>query len=433
NGMASARGEVLVMPVPAPPVLRPPQANPDEAVVRAGDIVTIRVLENDEHPDNALVELVPELVEAPDTEDGLIFTTSDAVRFHAGENARTVRAVYEIVDPQGQKDSAQVTIHVRPLDPEHNAPPRPRDLEARALAGSTVRIPVPLAGLAPDGDRVSLLGLETAPAKGRVVEVGPSWIDYEANAQSAGTDTFSYRVSDALGARATAEITVGIAPATETNLAPLAADDVVYVRPDRLVAVPVLVNDVDPEGGRLRLVTDGLEVPEGLEASVVHDRVLVRAPSEPGAYTVYYTVADVLGATALGALTVEVSGTAPLRRPVAVDDAIGLAEVIGKDVVDVPVRDNDDDPDGFVDELEVSLPETVGTDDEGRPLASVSPDGSVKVTLTEEPQVIPYTVTDQDGLSASAFVLVPGIGNLPPGLGEGGPELTVLSGEELRV
>ncbi|MDQ2623672.1 MAG: Ig-like domain-containing protein, partial [Actinomycetota bacterium] len=433
NGLASAVGEVLVIPVPAPEVLRPPVAHPDEAVVRAGDIVTIPVLKNDEHPDNAVIELVPELVELPDAEDGLIFTTGDAIRFHAGPEARTVRAVYEIVDPQGQKDSAQVTIHVRATDPEHNVAPSPRDLEARVLAGSTVRIPVPTAGLDPDGDRVTLLGLETAPTKGRVTAIGAGWMDYEANATSTGTDTFRYRVADALGARATAAVTVGIAPSSETNLPPLATDDVVYVRPDRLVAVPVLLNDVDPEGGQVRLVTDGLELPEGLEASVQHDRVLVRAPLEPGAYTLYYAISDALGARAVGALTVDVSGTAPLRRPVAVDDEFGVAEVVGKDVDDVPVLDNDDDPDGFVDELVVTLPETLATGPDGLPVASVSPDGSVKVTLTEQAQIIPYSITDQDGLSASAFVLVPGITELPPALSPDGPELSVVSGEQLSI
>lgn len=433
NGLASSVGEVLVIPVPAPEVLRPPTAHPDEAVVRAGDIVTIPVLKNDEHPDNALIELVPELVEVPDPADGLIFTTEDTIRFHAGPEARTVRAVYEIVDPQGQKDSAQVTIHVRAADPEQNSPPRPKDLEARVLAGSVVRISVPTAGLDPDGDRVTLLGLDTAPSKGRVVAVGAGWIDYEANATSTGTDSFTYRVADSLGARATAKVTVGIAPSTETNLPPVATDDVVYVRPDRLVAVPVLLNDVDPEGGQVRLVADGLELPEGLEASVQQDRVLVRAPAETGAYTLYYTIADPLGARAVGALTVDVSGTAPLRRPVALDDEFGVAEVVGKEVVDVPVLDNDDDPDGFVDELEVSLPENLPTTAEGLPVASVSPDGSVKVTLTEQAQIIPYTITDQDGLSASAFVLVPGMTDLPPALSPSSPELSVISGEELRI
>src|SRR5690606_5397873 len=233
---------------------------------------------------------------------------------------------------------------------EHNSPPRPRDLEARALAGSTIRIPVPLAGLDTDGDRVTLRGLDTAPTKGRVIAVGPSWIDYEANATSTGTDAFRYRVVDSLGAQATASVTVGIAPASDTNLAPVAVDDVVYVRPERLVAVPVLLNDVDPEGDQVRLVADGLEVPEGIEARVERDRVLVRAPKEPGAYTLYYTIADSFRAEAVGALTLEVSGTAPLRRPVAIDDEFGVAEVVGKETVDVPVLDNDDDPDGFVDE-----------------------------------------------------------------------------------
>jgi hypothetical protein len=47
NGSQSADGEIVVIPVPAPARLRPPVANDDQVVVRAGDTVTIPVLEND--------------------------------------------------------------------------------------------------------------------------------------------------------------------------------------------------------------------------------------------------------------------------------------------------------------------------------------------------------------------------------------------------
>ncbi len=433
NGHASAVGEVLVVPVPAPSVLRPPRASDDEAVVRVGDVVTIPVLSNDSHPDNAVIALRPDLVEQPDADVGRIFTTDETIRFHAGDQARTVHAVYEVEDPQGQVDSAQVTIHVRPADAERNAAPRPRDLEARVLAGQTVRVIVPTAGTDPDGDRVTVTGLDSAPSQGRVT-TGPGWFDYEAGPTAAGTDTFTYRVVDTLGAASVATVTVGVAPAAEANREPRAVDDIVYVRPGRVVAVPVLVNDVDPEGDQVRLVTDGLELPKGLEARVELDRVVVTAPDEPGTVTLYYTITDSLGARGVGALTVDVDGEAPLRRPMAVDDAVTVADVVGKDVIAVPVLDNDDDPDGFAKELTVSLPDAPAAGDAGDgPTASVTPTGEVNVTLLPSAQIVPYTVTDQDGLTATAFVFVPGVQSLPPELRPGAPALTVVSGELLTV
>jgi hypothetical protein len=181
NGMTSATGEVLVIQVPAPAVQQPPTAVNDEVTVRAGDVVTIPVLKNDIHPADSPITLVRKLVQSPGPADGLIFTTQDTVRFQAGSQAKTVYAIYEITDSQGQKDSAQITIHIRAADAALNGAPHPQDLTARVLAGSTVRIAIPLDGIDPDGDSVSLLGLATAPTKGRVVAFGEGWMDYEAS------------------------------------------------------------------------------------------------------------------------------------------------------------------------------------------------------------------------------------------------------------
>src|SRR5690606_18112901 len=86
NGKHSADGEVVVIPIPAPSKLRPPVANDDRVVVRAGDVVTIPVLENDYHPNGDTMHLASELVEPlPEPEDGEIFVAQDTVRFRAGD------------------------------------------------------------------------------------------------------------------------------------------------------------------------------------------------------------------------------------------------------------------------------------------------------------------------------------------------------------
>ena len=64
NGTRSADGEVVVIPVPSPAKLRPPVANDDQVVVRAGDVVTIPVLDNDYHPNGDTMHVAPDLVDA---------------------------------------------------------------------------------------------------------------------------------------------------------------------------------------------------------------------------------------------------------------------------------------------------------------------------------------------------------------------------------
>ncbi|MGV8967375.1 MAG: Ig-like domain-containing protein [Cellulomonas sp.] len=423
NGAASATGEVLVLPVPASPRLRPPVAVDDEATVRAGDVVTIPVLANDSHPDNAVLSLVPELVEQPEPADGLIFTADKTVRFQAGPEAKTVYAVYEVVDPQGQRDSAQITIYVRPANAEQNSAPRPREVTARVLAGSTVRIPIPLDGIDPDGDSVTLLGLDKAPDKGRVVTFGQGWMEFEASRSASGVDGFTYAVEDTYGARAVGRVLIGIAPPPQVNQPPQAVDDLVTVRPGRTVSVAVMANDVDPDGDQIGLISNGLEA-EGTTPKVVLDRVVLDAPEEPGVYTVYYTIQDTFGEQSMAALAVDVRADALLRNPIARDDLLTLGDILGKTTVDVPVLDNDEDPDGSATKLEVTS---------GAATATVLATRQLRVALTETTQVIPYTVTDPDGLTATAFLRVPGLSSLRPTLVAGLTEVEVISGETLTV
>ena len=74
NGKSSASGEIAVLVVPAPAKLQAPQAKPDEATVRAGDVVTIPVLENDSDPNGGKLSLEPALAQQPDAADGRMFT-----------------------------------------------------------------------------------------------------------------------------------------------------------------------------------------------------------------------------------------------------------------------------------------------------------------------------------------------------------------------
>ncbi len=425
NGAQTAEGDVIVIPIPRPEQLLPPVANDDQAVVRAGDVVTIPVLDNDTHPNDDVLHVDPQLVEPlVDPAAGEAFVSQDVVRFRASDEPGTVHLTYQAVDSTGQKDAGYVTIQVLPVDEEKNAAPRPRDLLVRALSGSDVRVAIPLDGIDADGDSVELVGIDSAPTKGQVGDTGSNFLVYEAFADSTGVDSFTYRVRDRLGKEGVATIRVGIAPADSANQAPYAVKDSVVVRPGRTVAVAVLANDSDPDGDAISLVKKGLELPPtgGLEARVSGDRVVVKAPDRATDTSIQYTIRDARGATATAVLQITVDEDVPLKPPIARDDRVVASDVTDGLQVDVPVLVNDEDPDGTVDALDLAV-EKGGT---------VQKDRSVRVTVGAERQLIRYTITDQDEQAVSAFIFVPALSELRPALTSTKP-VEVDSGETIEL
>ncbi|MEH3090217.1 MAG: Ig-like domain-containing protein [Microbacterium arborescens] len=428
NGEQSATGEIVVIPVPAPDRLRPPVANNDSAVVRVGDVVTIDVLANDTHPNGDTLHVSPDLVPPLiDEADGQVFVSEDKLRFRAGDEPKTVNATYEAVDSSGQRAGAYVTIQILPLQDDVNAAPRPRDLTARTLSGSKVTIPVPLDGLDEDGDSVELIGLASSPGKGRIVETGSNTFVYEAFDTSVGSDSFTYRVRDRLGKEGTARVQVGIAPPETTNQAPYAVKDSIIMRPGRQVAVSVLENDSDPDGDLFGFAENALEVPDvdGLEAEISGEQVIITAPDVPMNTSIQYTIEDARGLTATAPVQITVEEDVPLQRPIARDDRVRAEDVDENGVAEVAVLDNDDDPDGTRAALSVAL----GAGGEN---ATVRPNNNVSVQLTDARQLITYFITDEDGLTAAAFIHVPALTELPPSL-ISTEALVVKSGETVEL
>ncbi|MFV0374642.1 MAG: Ig-like domain-containing protein [Microbacterium sp.] len=428
NGSKSATGEIVVIPVPAPERLRPPIANDDRAVVRAGDVVTIAVLDNDYHPNGDPLHLAPGLVPPlVDDEDGEVFVAENVLRFRAGDRPGTVYATYEAVDSSGQRDAGYVTIQVLPRDDESNAAPRPRDLTARTLSGSSVEVPVPLDGIDEDGDSVELVGLASAPSKGRVDVVDGDTFTYTAFDGSTGVDTFTYRVRDRLGKEATATVQVGIAPAESVNQAPYAVRDAIVMRPGREVAVPVLANDSDPDGEPFGFAVDAVDVPDvpGLAARVTENQLYITAPREPMRTSVQYTIVDARGLTATTSVQITVDADVPLVPPIANDDRVRPEDVTDDGMADIEVLLNDRDPDGTRDALTVDI----GAGGEN---ARILSDSTMRIVLTEDSQLITYRITDADDQTATAFVHVPALQAMPPSL-IAGAAIEVLSGETVEV
>lgn len=424
NGRKSATGSVSVVPVPGPAVVEAPQPKPDEVNVRVNDVVTIPVLANDTHPQGQELSVDPVLPQGVDPLDGTGFVSENTLRVIAGSQPKTVRAIYNAVDPQGQKSAAAVTIHILPLEGAENSRPQPRNLTARVVAAGTVRIPVPLDGIDPDGDSVQLTGIDSTPAMGTAA-VGSNFIDFTAAGDGAGTDTFRYKVVDRQGAVNTGTVTVGIAPRGETNQEPTPVDDEVRVRPGRQIAVDATRNDTDPDGDLIRILTDGIEADPALQATVsqASGRVILLAPGEAGTDNARYTVADDRDASAQATIRVVVDNEVPLKAPIARDDRVTSAQTMGKTAVDVPVLKNDEDPDGVGENLKISTEAATA-----RPGA----DGNMIVDLAEQPQLIPYSVEDVDGQRSTAVIWVPGVGQQVPTLAKD-EVIEVTAGQSVNV
>lgn len=425
NGFATSQGEVAVLPIVRAGESQPPQAVPDEVTVRAGDVATIDVLANDSQPDGLPLTIDPTITDPPPAAAGQMFVSEGVVRFQAAPDAggQTVSGTYTVADPQGHRVGALITVHIKAAEAAGNAAPTPAAVTARALAGETTRIAIPLTGIDPDGDSVVLVGLSGAPKLGRITAVGDGWVDYEAVRDAAGTDSFTYTVADTYGATAQGVVLVGVAAPQRANQPPVAVPDERTARPDRDLLVDVLANDVDPEGDRLGLKGEPT-VGDGVTASVQGDRLLVHTGGTPGTYAVRYTVSDGTS-SAEGVLTVTVAADAPTVAPVARDDRLALADIVGRDLVKVSVLDNDEDPDGSRADLTAwsDVPDVTG-----------SGGTSLSIPVLAASRVVAYTVRDVDGnASPPAYVWVPGSDAIRPTLTPGLAPLTVDSGAELRV
>lgn len=423
NGTAESQGTVTVIEIPTPAVRQPPVAYPDTVSVRVGDAIDIPVLANDTHPDGEPLSLDAELSANLPSGAGLLFTSGRVLRYLAPEKPGNFTATYRAVAPDGQWADAEVTINVREVDAASNAAPVPKTVTARVLSGERVRVTVPLSGIDPDGDSVKLIGQASNPDKGAVVGAGEDWFDYEAGAYSTGTDSFSYTVIDALGSQAVGTVRIGISTKLDGSRVPIAVADEVVTQPDRTVAVQVLANDSDPDGGVLT-VTSVEPTTEGATAKIDGDLVRITVPDTEGRFGFIYEIENKWGNTSTNFITVVTRDDAPLARPVATDVVLTLDDILERSTIDVNVLSRVFFADGPVSGLRVSLP--LRDDD-----AEVTGDKRVRVTVTNTSQIIPFEVTrpDDASVSAIAFIWVPGLDDALPQLRAGVRPISVVSGE----
>ncbi len=423
NGYESATAAVLVLPQPPRATNQPPVAADDTAVVRVGDIVAIPVLDNDYSPTELELSISP-TIEVRGENLGEVFVSGNKVRFRAGSQAGAVTLVYSCVDEAGNHATAQISLTIRDLE-SGNQKPAPYPVTARVFAGATTQVAVPLDGIDPDGDTVELVdGASTGPKLGSV-EVQGGYLIYTAQSELTGTDVFTYRVKDRFGMVGEASIQVGVVPPPAVNQLPVAVPDQVTVRPQHTVEIPVTHNDVDPDGDDISIIEGSPQSldPWNTELEIVGQDVRATTPAEVGSYQFSYDITDGHGAPVTGYGTIMVDPQAPLQAPVATDDRVLAADIVGRSEVSLDVLKNDRDPDGSRQDLTIQV-ETPAT---------VAEDGTVLIPLADDMQVLLYTITDADGQSSQAAIFVPGLNEIPPILDKTKIPATVKGGETLRI
>ncbi|MEP6842643.1 MAG: Ig-like domain-containing protein [Pseudolysinimonas sp.] len=403
DGTRVATAGVTVVPVPPIVNRQPPVALDDRVRVRAGDVVSADVLANDFHPDQAQLILDPKLVDVSDEGEGLAFVGNGKVRYQAGKTPGEYSVIYRVSDQFGESATARVTFVVVAPDPKTNQAPVPLPQTARVFAGSTVPIKVPLDGIDPDGDSVTIAGLATPPKLGVVLNPTADGFEYMANADSAGTDTFSYVVEDAYGKQAIGTILIGVIPRPTSAARPNAVNDSIEMQPGKVATVGVLLNDSDPSGYKISLDKKLLEVPAGITATADGTKIVVEAPKTEGTFAIHYQISNRHGGLGDAYLSVKVTKDAPPVYPTAIDRYVPIDSVVGKSTVAVPLDGLIADPGGRDGDLKITV--------EG-PNASQATVNQAKNSITVTPSdhrvAIAYRVTSSaTGLSATAIISVP--------------------------
>jgi hypothetical protein len=398
DGSGSATGEVSVTQLPQAATNSAPITQDDRADVRAGDVVTMPVLDNDLDPDGDLLTLAPRGLEVSGTpRQGAGYVAGNQVRYAAPAGLGTLTPVvltYTAQDPAGATATGRLRLTVHPAS-EANLPPAPLPITASVVGGDTVTIRPQVTGIDPNGDSVTVTGIAAAPKLGRILTSGPVSLSYQAFPTSTGTDEFSYQVMDRFGATGIATVRIGVQPPADPQ-PPVAVDDVLTARPGATVAVAVAANDLIAPGDEAASTVRLIGAPVG--AAAHGTLVTVPAPAADGnPVVVPYRLGDGLSESRA---TLTVRGLAGFDNPPVArdDDAVPAGPTARTATVDV--LGNDDDPDGPRSALRISAVAAGGTVNGRR----------VTVALQPRPQNVWYEVRDGQGGTALGVIHAPAAG-----------------------
>ncbi|MEO9137993.1 MAG: Ig-like domain-containing protein, partial [Jatrophihabitans sp.] len=421
---ASVTGQVSVSQLPDPAVDTPVPQD-DSATVRSLDAVTVPVLDNDIDPSGDILSLAQNVEGAPARGQlvvsgtaggpgaGDAFVSDNVVRYVAPlvRTERHFTVDYVVQNNAGDQAVGHVFITVEPpptrAHPDQN--PTPPEIDQRTVAGDTLNLPIRTTGSDPDGDGVTLVGIASAPKLGRILATSAGFLRYQAYPTSAGTDSFSYTVTDKYGKTGTAVVRVAIVAPGDPQ-PPVAADIAVNAGPNTTVSIDVLAH-VFHGPDDLVTVSPLARSNDGHvagRAKLLSPTGPIEITSNPGLTPVVirYAVQDGLADASYGTITVR--SIAGINLPPVAVDAFAVPAAHRTQVsVDPLAKDYDPDHAANAPRGTVRLAHVYDSQ------ASIDNDKIVLPVLTT-PQIVPYSIVDGGGATAMAVVFVPARGGGPP-------------------
>lgn len=269
--------------------LEDPTADGADSDPNPGDAITITGVNNDE------ATLGTVTVAA----DGLSLTYDpDPITNPDGE---TDTFTYTIADLSGGTDTATVTVTIG--GPQ---PPVANNDSVTFTQGTTQTLSTGLTGndSDPNGDPLSIVDVSPTTSGGGTASVdGAGQVIYNVPT-AAGTDTFTYSISDGNGGTDSATVTVSVIAG---STAPVANNDYAIAITDTPVTIPVLLSDSDPNGDTLSItgVTTG--------ASISDDQIIYTGNTAGVTDTITYTITDGNGGTDSATVSIGVFNTNTAR------------------------------------------------------------------------------------------------------------------------
>lgn len=411
-------GTATVYLLPEAPELAPIAVD-DTVTVREGTQIDIPVLDNDISPAGGVPVLDPSSVRSS-TPDALAFASGSTLRYLAPATPGDYTVEYSDYTSGSPRLQSTATVHVHVLSNDTNRAPTPRTLEGRVLAGQSVLIPFDGYGMDPDGDTVTLTGIDGQPQSG-VATISPDGasILYTSVSGYRGQVSFTYEVTDEFGAVGKGTVRVGVLD-DQSNPSPVTFTDYVQVQASETNSVRVspLANDIDPTMQGLTLTDVRPDLPATLDdgspnpqyeaekarvTSTTDGIVVITAGTDPGTTSFLYDVKSGSGNTGRGLIVVQVIRDPVPDYPIVADTVLtpeNRDDIVGG--VDV-LTGRSSWSAGDVSSLTVSL---------WHPVAGFTADGrTISGAVPEATELIPFVVTGKIGdtqVSTYAFLRVPG-------------------------
>ncbi len=281
----------------------PPIASNDETLTFVNQSVTGSLLANDGDPDGDPITINQTPLAGP--YNGTITIHSDGTyEYTPGAGfTGTDTVLYEICDARGACDTAVLTIQVT-VDPTGpgNDPPFADDDVGIGFVNKPIEGNVLLNDTDPNGDPLTVnISNVVGPSHGTLVINSDGSYTYTPDLDFAGPDSFTYEICDGNGGCDVATVRLAV-----FNQVPQAFDDFARTPVNESVTIPVLANDIDPDGGSLSVVI--LSVGTGGSAIVDGDGNIVFTPDGDftGTTTLEYLIEDPNGATSTATVTIEI-------------------------------------------------------------------------------------------------------------------------------